>query len=72
MSESWIGLIIDSATNLLNFSTPTHTHNFDNHSNGYGHSNTAHVRSVSGLPEIQFFNGFVLEFEFRIDENYDF
>jgi hypothetical protein len=35
MSESWIGLITDSVTNLLNFSTPTHTHDFDNHSNGY-------------------------------------
>jgi hypothetical protein len=27
---------MDFAASLLSFSTPTHTHNFDNHSNGYG------------------------------------
>jgi hypothetical protein len=45
MSESWLRLITDSAAHLLSFSTPTHTHNFDNHSNGYGCSKAALVRS---------------------------
>jgi hypothetical protein len=27
---------MDFAASLLNFLTPTHIHNFDNHSNGYG------------------------------------
>jgi hypothetical protein len=52
MSKSWRGLITDSAAHLLRFSMPTHTHYFDNHSNGYGRSKTALVWSVSGLPEI--------------------
>jgi hypothetical protein len=52
MSESWIGLTTDSAANFLFFSTPTHTHDFDNYSNGYGHSMTTHLWNVSGLPEI--------------------
>jgi hypothetical protein len=38
MSETWSGLIMDFAANLRNFSTPNHTHNFDNHNNGYGRS----------------------------------
>jgi hypothetical protein len=36
MSESWLGLISDSAAHLLSFSMPTHTYDFDNHGNGYG------------------------------------
>jgi hypothetical protein len=36
MSESWRGLIMDFAASLLSFSTPTHIHDFDNHSNDYG------------------------------------
>jgi hypothetical protein len=51
MSESWLGLITDSVGHLLSFSMPTHTHDFDKHTNGYGHSKTALVRSGSGLPE---------------------
>jgi hypothetical protein len=33
---------------LLNFSTPTQTHNSDTHSHGYGHFSTA-MCGVSGL-----------------------
>jgi hypothetical protein len=36
---------------LLGFSifpAPTQTHIFDNRSNGYGHLNTANVRSLAG------------------------
>jgi hypothetical protein len=40
MSESWIDLIMDSVAHMLIFSTPTHTHDFDNYSNGYSHLNT--------------------------------
>jgi hypothetical protein len=39
MSESWRGLITYFASSLLSFSTPTHTHDFNNHSNGYGYFN---------------------------------
>jgi hypothetical protein len=52
MSESWLGLITDSIAHMLIFSTPTHTHDFDNHNNGYSHSKTTLVRSFSGSPEI--------------------
>jgi hypothetical protein len=38
---------MDSAANLLSFSTPTHALNFDNHSDGYGHLKTALVRSLA-------------------------
>jgi hypothetical protein len=58
MSESWLGLITDSAVNLLRFSTSTHTHDFDNHSNGYGRSKIALMRSVSGSVEIRFVDRF--------------
>jgi hypothetical protein len=44
-SESWWGLFTDSAAHLLSFPTPTHTHDSGNHSNGYGHSKIAFVRS---------------------------
>jgi hypothetical protein len=72
MSESWLGLIMDSAVNLLSFSMPTHTHNFDNHNNGYGHSRTSLIWSVSESPEIDFFDGLKLGNGFRIDEDYNF
>jgi hypothetical protein len=49
---------MDSVANLLNFSTPTQTHNFYHESNGYGCLKMAHVRSFSGLLEIRFFDGF--------------
>jgi hypothetical protein len=52
MSETWLGLITDSAANLLSFSTPTHTRDFDNHNNGYDHLNTGLMRSVSLSLEI--------------------
>jgi hypothetical protein len=48
MNESRLGLITESAANLPDFSTPTQTHDFDNHNSGYDHSKTALVRSVSG------------------------
>jgi hypothetical protein len=48
---------MDSAAHLLRFSMLTHKHDFDNYSNGYGRSNTALVRSFSGLPKIRFFDG---------------
>jgi hypothetical protein len=57
MSETWQGLIMDSASKLLSFSAPTQTHDFDNHSNDYSRSKTALVLSVSGYPEIRFFDG---------------
>jgi hypothetical protein len=43
-----VRLTTDSAANLLGFSMSTHTHDFNNHINGYGHSKTTLVRSVSG------------------------
>jgi hypothetical protein len=46
----------------------THTHDFDNHNNGYSCSKTVLVRSFSGSPEIGFFDGLKL----GIDEDYDF
>jgi hypothetical protein len=70
--ETWRCLITDSATNLLSFSTPTHSHNFDNHNNGYDCSKIALVRSVSGSSEICFLNGFELGKGFRIGKGYDF
>jgi hypothetical protein len=63
MSESWEGLFMDSSAHLLSFSTPTHTHGFDSYNDGYGHSKTTFMRSVSGQPEIRFFNGFELGFD---------
>jgi hypothetical protein len=47
-----------SEANFLSFSMPTNTHDFDNHGNGYSHSETALVRSVSGSPEIRFIDRF--------------
>jgi hypothetical protein len=55
--ETWLGLIMDFAANLLSSSTPTHTHDFDNHNNCYGRSKTSLMQSFSGLPEIRFFDG---------------
>jgi hypothetical protein len=55
--ETWRGLIMDFVANFLSFSTPTHTHDFDNDSNGYAHLKTALVQSISGQPEIRFFDG---------------
>jgi hypothetical protein len=45
MGEPWRRFITDSTVNLLIFSTLTHTHDIDNHNNGYGHLKTADVRS---------------------------
>jgi hypothetical protein len=42
------GLNTDFAANSLSFSTPTHTHKSDNHSNVYGHPNSAIKQSFSG------------------------
>jgi hypothetical protein len=62
---------MDSAAKLLSFSTPTHTHDFNNHRNGYDRSKTALVQSVSGSPKIGFFDGLKLGNSFRIGEDYD-
>jgi hypothetical protein len=51
MGEIWRRLIADFAANLLMFLTPTHTHDFDNHNNGYCRSKTGLVQSVSRSPE---------------------
>jgi hypothetical protein len=51
MSETKQGFITDFAANLLSFSTPTHTHDFNNHNNGYGYLKTALLQSVSGSPK---------------------
>jgi hypothetical protein len=63
--ESWRGLITNSAINLLSFLMPTHTHDFDNHDNGYGRSTTALMPSVSGSLKIQFFDGFETQKRFQ-------
>jgi hypothetical protein len=49
---------MDFADIMLRFLVPTHTHDFDNHCNGYVRSNIGLMRSFSGLPKIGFFNGF--------------
>jgi hypothetical protein len=43
---------------LSQLSNAYSSHDFDDHHNGYSHSTTALMRSVSGSPEIRFFNGF--------------
>jgi hypothetical protein len=45
MNESWRGWIMNSVAHLLSFSTPTQSHDFANHSNGYGRSKIALVQS---------------------------
>jgi hypothetical protein len=50
-----------------------HTHNFDNHSNGYSCSKTAVVQSVSRSPEIRFVDRFSnSETVLKHGEDYDF
>jgi hypothetical protein len=73
MTEGQRGSNMDFVVNLLSFSTPTHTHDFDNHINGYGRSNTALMQSVSGLPEIRIVDRFETRRRFRkLGEVYDF
>jgi hypothetical protein len=60
MGETWRSLITDFVANLLSISTPTHTHDFDNHSDGYSHPKTTLVQSFSGQLEISFVDGFEL------------
>jgi hypothetical protein len=38
---------MDFVANLLGFSTPTYTHDFDNHNDDYGHPNTALMWSLA-------------------------
>jgi hypothetical protein len=72
IGETWWGLITDSAAHLLNFSMPTHTHNFGNHRNGYGCSKTALVRSWR-IAENGFDNRFWNpETVSELGEDYDF
>jgi hypothetical protein len=54
MPEDQRGLITDFVDKLLSFSTPTHMHKSDSHSNGCGHPKTALLRSFSGQSEIGF------------------
>jgi hypothetical protein len=66
MGETWQGLIMDSVVNLLSSSTPTHTHDLDNHSIGHGCSKTQ--RSCGVLAASQKSNlsiGFATQKQFR-------
>jgi hypothetical protein len=65
MGETWRGLIMDFAANSPRYSMPTHTHDFDNNSDGYSHLKTALVWHFSGQPEIGSFNGFETRKQFR-------
>jgi hypothetical protein len=60
MHETLRGLFTDFAANFLIFVTPTNTHDFDIHSDGYCHPKKALVQSFSGHPEIGFVDGFEL------------
>jgi hypothetical protein len=48
MGETCCSQNTKSRGKMLSFPTPTQTHIFDNHSNGYGRLITAHVRSSVG------------------------
>jgi hypothetical protein len=63
---------MDFAISWPSFLTPTHTHDFDNHSDSYGHSKTTLVQSFSGLPENSLFNGFKPGNVSELGEDYDF
>jgi hypothetical protein len=69
--ESWRGLITDSVGHLLILSTPTQSHNFTNHSNGYDCLSTAHVRSSVDCWKSDSSTVSKLGFDFIIYENYD-
>jgi hypothetical protein len=45
MSETGRGLITDSVSHFLSWLMPTHTHDFDNHNDGYDRLKIADVRS---------------------------
>jgi hypothetical protein len=45
MSETGLGLITDSVSHFLSWLMPTHTHDFDNHNDGYDRLKIADVRS---------------------------
>jgi hypothetical protein len=47
MDEDQRGSITDFADNLLNFSTPTHTYESSNHSDGYFHLKIAIAQCFS-------------------------
>jgi hypothetical protein len=71
MSETWQGLITDSAANLLRFSTPTHTHDFNNHSNGYDSSKMALVQSLMDHRKSDSSTSFELGYRFRTGKDYN-
>jgi hypothetical protein len=71
-SKSWWGLITDFAASLLSFSTPTHTHDFDNHSNGYGCLKYSARAELADCRKSDSLTASKLGFDFRIDENCDF
>jgi hypothetical protein len=51
---------MDYTTILLSFPMLTHMHDFDNHSDGYGHPKIVLMRSVSGQLGITIVNRFKL------------
>jgi hypothetical protein len=53
MHESWQHLFTDSADNFLSFPMPTHTNDFGNHNDGYGHLKTAFARSSADSQKSQ-------------------
>jgi hypothetical protein len=52
MSKTRWGLITDSVAHLVSFFMPTHTHDFDNQSDGYGRLKTADVQSSTDCRKI--------------------
>jgi hypothetical protein len=69
---SWQGLFTDSIDHLTSFSVPTHTHVFGNHNNGYGHLQTADVRSFVDCRKPDSSMASKHGFNFGNNENYDF
>jgi hypothetical protein len=69
--ESWRGLITDNIGHWLILSTPTQSHDFVNHNNGYGCLRTAHMRSSVDCHKSDSSTVSKHGFDFRIDENYD-
>jgi hypothetical protein len=62
---------MDSICHMLILSTPTPSHDFANHSNGYGCLSTYHVQSLADCRKSDSSTILKLGFDFRIDENYD-
>jgi hypothetical protein len=65
-------LIMDSATNLLSFSTPTHTHDFGNHSIGYSRSRQHSCGVLVDHRKLVSLIGLIFEMVSELGEIYDF